>query len=189
MCSHAAALLFAIEDFVSRGYRELPDGPAATELLCKWNMESNTKVKPLPISELRIRKPDPRKRKHDSSDVQDLPAVARSMYDPRDPEDKCRSIGKLKWLYKEMSLASPHCGWVDNNKSLGEGLEGVPVEEEGLKEHAEERNRLHAIDWGEKSPDANNAKQRQAFVNEGKLQVIRARTNLSAKLTRGFRAG
>ena len=36
-CTHVAGMLFAIEDFTSLGYHELPDDPASTELLCAWN--------------------------------------------------------------------------------------------------------------------------------------------------------
>ena len=34
-CTHIAGLLFGIEDFVARGYRELPDGQGLTDKLCR----------------------------------------------------------------------------------------------------------------------------------------------------------
>ena len=77
VCSHAAGLLFALEDFVSRGYTQLPDGPATTEILCKWNRVANAKVEPVPLQEMHIRKPDPRNVQKKARDV------SKSLYDQR----------------------------------------------------------------------------------------------------------
>ena len=43
-CTHVAAVLFALEDFTSRGLHSLPDDPASTEMLCAWNAPKNCKV-------------------------------------------------------------------------------------------------------------------------------------------------
>ena len=43
-CAHVAAMLFALEDFSSLRYQQLPDDPASTEILCAWNAPNNPKV-------------------------------------------------------------------------------------------------------------------------------------------------
>lgn len=43
-CTHVAGLLFALEDFTSMGYHELPDDPASTEILCAWVAPRDSKV-------------------------------------------------------------------------------------------------------------------------------------------------
>lgn len=43
-CTHVAAVLFAMEDFSSRGHHTLPDDPSSTEILCAWNAPKGTKV-------------------------------------------------------------------------------------------------------------------------------------------------
>ena len=43
-CTHTAALLFALEDFISLGHHMLPDDPASTEILCSWNAPKDSKV-------------------------------------------------------------------------------------------------------------------------------------------------
>jgi hypothetical protein len=35
-CSHTAAMLFGIGEFISHGFQELPDGPTTTEKLAYW---------------------------------------------------------------------------------------------------------------------------------------------------------
>ena len=63
-CSHVAALLFALEDFCSRGYRSL-QGPTVTEKTCKWSKPSAQKVDRVPMAAMRLEKacPGGRKRK------------------------------------------------------------------------------------------------------------------------------
>lgn len=43
-CTHVAGLLFAMEDFTSLGHHDLPDDPASTEILCRWNAPKDCKV-------------------------------------------------------------------------------------------------------------------------------------------------
>ena len=39
-CTHAAAMLFAMEDFTSLGHHELPGDAASTQILCGWDCYS-----------------------------------------------------------------------------------------------------------------------------------------------------
>ncbi|XP_077980879.1 uncharacterized protein LOC144436076 [Glandiceps talaboti] len=64
-CSHFAAVLFALEDFVAQGYRNLVEGPACTEVLCKWIAKRDSRVTPKPMSEIPIYKPEHGKEKRD----------------------------------------------------------------------------------------------------------------------------
>ncbi|XP_070537882.1 uncharacterized protein [Ptychodera flava] len=57
-CSHIAAMLFALEDFVANGYKDLENGPATTEILCKWIAKKDSKVIPKPLSEIDVYKPE-----------------------------------------------------------------------------------------------------------------------------------
>ncbi|XP_070549026.1 uncharacterized protein [Ptychodera flava] len=67
-CSHIAAMLFALEDFVANGYKDLENGPATTEVLCKWIAKKDSKVIPKPLSEIDVYKPEHGKEvKRDSS--------------------------------------------------------------------------------------------------------------------------
>ena len=53
--SHVAAVLFARENFSSRGMHLL-SGPSVTDIICKWNKPCSQKVNPLPLSRLDIKK-------------------------------------------------------------------------------------------------------------------------------------
>lgn len=35
-CAHVGALLFLLSELVAEGVQQLPDGPACTDILCKW---------------------------------------------------------------------------------------------------------------------------------------------------------
>ena len=49
-CSHVGGLLFAIPDFIARGYQTLPDSQGTTEVLCKWSKPNEgRKVDALPL--------------------------------------------------------------------------------------------------------------------------------------------
>ena len=52
-CSHVAALLFALEDFSSRGMQHL-SGPAVTETICKWCKPASQKVELRPLSQIPV---------------------------------------------------------------------------------------------------------------------------------------
>ncbi|XP_070550352.1 uncharacterized protein [Ptychodera flava] len=56
-CSHVGALLFAVEDFVAKGYKKLPDGPQCTEVLCKWISHKDSRVHPTTMDNVKIYKP------------------------------------------------------------------------------------------------------------------------------------
>ncbi|VDH98588.1 Hypothetical predicted protein [Mytilus galloprovincialis] len=53
-CSHIAALLFAIDDFVSKGLKELPADQTGIEKLCTWNRQARRKIEPKKIHDIRI---------------------------------------------------------------------------------------------------------------------------------------
>ena len=56
---HAAAILWTLEDFISRGYHSLPDNPAITEILSKWIDPKNAKVEPIPLKQVQFKQVQP----------------------------------------------------------------------------------------------------------------------------------
>lgn len=44
VCSHTAALLFALESIVANGIQTLPSGKTCTEKLCEWLVPKGRKV-------------------------------------------------------------------------------------------------------------------------------------------------
>ena len=55
VCSHVAAVLFALEDSSSHGMHLL-SGPSVTNITCKWNKPCSQKVNPLPLFRLDTKK-------------------------------------------------------------------------------------------------------------------------------------
>ena len=53
-CSHIAALLFAIDDYISKGLKDLPEDRASTEKLCQWKKPTQRKAEPKTIHKIRI---------------------------------------------------------------------------------------------------------------------------------------
>ena len=85
-CSHVAGLLFALEDFVARGFTKLPDGQSTTDVLCVWSKPSGSqKVEPKPLSDVTIRKAVSGGRKSKTAWEREQNV---SKYDPRRPKDR-----------------------------------------------------------------------------------------------------
>ena len=55
-CTHVSGLMFAAEELVSRGYKNLPDQQATTEKLCKWIVPKGPSVTPAPIKNVSVKK-------------------------------------------------------------------------------------------------------------------------------------
>lgn len=53
-CSHIAAILFALEDYIAKGLNQLPDDSTCTDRLCEWNVPSKQNVEPETIHAIRI---------------------------------------------------------------------------------------------------------------------------------------
>ena len=98
-CSHIAGLLFAIEDFVSRGFPSLPDSPSTTDVLCKWRQPSGCqKVDAKPLSDIPIRKAVSGGRKRKSKWKRDHHLTK---YDPRHPHDRSVEVTAVSQLQTE----------------------------------------------------------------------------------------
>ena len=87
-CTHVAGLLFALEDFVSRGFHTLPDGQSTTEVLCAWSAPKSRRVEARPLQTVPITKAVTGGRKETTKWDRELNF---SNYDPR--EEKHRKPG------------------------------------------------------------------------------------------------
>lgn len=106
-CTHVAGLLFAIEDFVSRGFKDLPDDLATTEKLCKWIVPKGTVVDPKPINDVDVVKPSHGKQKKEK-------LYNASKYNPV-PENKRDVIyDDLVTLKQTLSLHYPNIPWLSS---------------------------------------------------------------------------
>ena len=104
-CTHIAGLLFGIEDFVARGYRELPDGQGLTDKLCRWIIPRGPKVEPKPLKEVKVKKNIPGKQKKEKQfsvkDYQPLPQHVQEVdYD------------SLTLLHHTLCVECPELPWV-----------------------------------------------------------------------------
>ena len=91
-CSHVAALLFALDEFCSRGMRQL-QGPSVTETICRWSKPCAQKVDAQPLSKLTIQKAAPGGKK-----VKSWVRDGITRYGPRHPDDRTVDPVELKQL-------------------------------------------------------------------------------------------
>ena len=95
-CSHVAGLLFALEDFISRGFTKLPDGQSTSDVLCAWSKPSGSqKVEAKPLREVPVRKAVAGGRKRKTRWERYMHITS---YDPRENGDRVihmDSVGKL----------------------------------------------------------------------------------------------
>ena len=128
-CSHVAGLLYALEDFCSRGYRSL-QGPSVTEKICRWSKPSAQKVEAQPLAQLPLEKASAagRKRKR-------WTRTGISKYDPRHPAD--RQIDQLAVKKVKLGLLDTvgDCGFLrhlydtekrDTSASAPSGSKALP---------------------------------------------------------------
>ena len=122
-CSHVAGLLFAVNDFILRGFRSLPDSQSTTDVLCKWSKPSEgRKVDAVPLSEVPVRKAVSGGRKAQTKWERDDPL---SKYDPRLPETRRVVVDgdHVVCLAEELRGGVGYCGLVmnyDNERRLPE---------------------------------------------------------------------
>ena len=83
-CSHIAGLLFALEDFTSRGFQKLPDGQSTTDVLCQWNKpQGGQKVDARLLASVSFKKAVSGGRKEKTKWKRIFPI---SLFDPRHPK-------------------------------------------------------------------------------------------------------
>ncbi|CAG2194736.1 unnamed protein product [Mytilus edulis] len=126
-CSHIAALLFAIDDFVSKGLKELPADQTGTEKLCTWNRQARRKIEPK--KNTRHTNCEVRKflllfftkmslmQEHGKS-PKERDTLASLNFDPRHPADRHLNQGALKQLYDALTSANPTCGFMKYHKII-----------------------------------------------------------------------
>ena len=113
-CSHVAGLLFAVNDFILRGFRSLPDSQSTMDVLCKWSKPSEgRKVDAVPLSEVPVRKAVSGGRKAQTKWERDDPL---SKYDPRLPETRHVVVDgdDVVCLAEELRAGVGYCGLVRN---------------------------------------------------------------------------
>eukprot|EP00117_Sycon_ciliatum_P017231 scpid29644/ scgid16318/ len=78
-CSHAAAVLFRLDDLLSQGHASVPNDTACTDASCKWIVPANVaKVQPVPLDEVSVYKSEfdkqkPKTKKPSLSDFHPVP--------------------------------------------------------------------------------------------------------------------
>lgn len=105
-CSHVAALLFALEDFCSRGMRDLR-GPTVTEVICRWSKPAAQKIDPRPLEQLMFQKAGSGSRKRKAW-VRD----GISKYDPRHPDDRQIDVDAVAELCLGLRGSIGDCGFL-----------------------------------------------------------------------------
>ena len=105
-CTHIAGLLFAAEDFVSRGYKSLSDQLATTEKLCKWIVPKGPSVTPAPIKKVPVHKRlAPKKTRKEKT-------FRACEYNPVAEHKRGVDYSDLVTLRHTLSLQHPNLPWV-----------------------------------------------------------------------------
>ncbi|KAH3890664.1 hypothetical protein DPMN_014749 [Dreissena polymorpha] len=104
-CTHIARLLFGIEDFVSRGFKGLPDAQATTEKLCKWIVPRGPKVEPKALREVSVEK-------NVSGRLKKEKQFHASDYNPLPEKLNSVNYDSLSLLHPTLSLELPNLPWV-----------------------------------------------------------------------------
>ncbi|XP_062579475.1 uncharacterized protein LOC134241447, partial [Saccostrea cucullata] len=111
-CGHIAALLFALDDFVAKGLKDLPEDRSSTEKLCQWNKPAKRKTEPKTIHNIRIVKQEPGKV------VKGRETLASLEFDPRPPVDQLQEEESKSRLTEALEGANPTCGFIKYNKPV-----------------------------------------------------------------------
>ncbi|KAJ8300539.1 hypothetical protein KUTeg_022058 [Tegillarca granosa] len=53
-CNHIAALLFALEDYIAKGLKDLPQDQTRTDGLCQWNKPAKRKFEPQTVHNIKV---------------------------------------------------------------------------------------------------------------------------------------
>ena len=124
VCSHAAALLFAMEDFCSRGYRGL-QGPLVTEEICKWAKPCSQKVQPVPVVKLKLDKANPGGRRAKKRSVHH-PTVTK--YDPCPPDERPIQVNEVNIMCEDLAHAVFDCGYLRFIYDVSKPVVDMPID-------------------------------------------------------------
>ena len=107
-CSHVAGLLFALEDFSSRGMQMLTGpAPAVTETICKWCKPCTQKINAVPLESLTIAKAAGTGRKRKQWTIEGI-----NRYDPRHKLDRKIDPVALSVLETDLFHSIGDCGFL-----------------------------------------------------------------------------
>ena len=104
-CSHIAALLFALEDVVRKGLKELPVELSKTSKPMEWNKPPKKHVSPLPVKGISFTKPS-----FGKGDATATVGCAKRNFDPRAPTDRTLSQPALVKLQEDLKDVFPDSG-------------------------------------------------------------------------------
>lgn len=147
-CTHAAAILWALEDFTSRGYHSLPDNPSSTEILSKWVAPRNAKVEPKPLKEVQFKQVQP------SDDEPSRKRKALYDFNPVAPSKRHVNVDNLHRLIHNLNTHHPRAPFLtiaDPNKF---GVPSVLVANDPTKELLKDPPMTLAFDATELVPGA-----------------------------------
>ena len=99
-CSHVAALLFYLEDFIRKRESNILNGESCTSRLCQWNVPRKRKVEPKPVNEIKFRK---------ALFGKEDTCIHPSDFDPRSPMDRQQDSGDHCKLLKQLREHQSDC--------------------------------------------------------------------------------
>ncbi|CAG2190881.1 unnamed protein product [Mytilus edulis] len=110
-CSHIAALLFALEDFISNGFKDLPVAKTVTDKLCSWNKPAKKE------SGAAIDTQHQDCKEYGKTPEQKV-TFEKLNFDPRHATDRTRNETSVKKLFKTLMEVNPNCGFVKYNSPI-----------------------------------------------------------------------
>ncbi|XP_033730700.1 uncharacterized protein LOC117320144 [Pecten maximus] len=100
-CNHVAAVLFALDDFVSEGLNNVPDDVTCTDRLKQWNKPSERVVQAKTVADIKVHKP--------KFGSKERPKMTKT--DPRHPADRTVNSEARKQLFDSIKKILPQCGF------------------------------------------------------------------------------
>ena len=104
-CSHIAAVLFALEDVVRKGLKELPVELSKTSKPMEWNKPPKKHISPLPVKGISFTKPS-----FGKEDTTAVVGCTKHNFDPRAPADHTLSQPALVKLKEDLKDVFPESG-------------------------------------------------------------------------------
>ena len=147
-CTHAAAILWALEDFTSRGYHSLPDSPASTEILSKWTAPRNSKVEPLPLKQVQFKQVQP------NNDEPSKKRKALYNFNPVAPSKRQVNVDNLHRLIHRLNTHHPRAPFLTIADPDKFGAPSVSVANDPTKEIVKDPPMILPFDATELVPGA-----------------------------------
>ncbi|XP_052282066.1 uncharacterized protein LOC127879327 [Dreissena polymorpha] len=118
-CSHIAAILFAVEDFIAKGLNQSTDKPTCTDRLCAWNAPSKQNVEPETIHNIRIVK------QAHGKQLKDHVTFDGIGFDPRQAGDRQVDLVRKNELVQALKRSNSKCNFL-KYQTVSDNASGIP---------------------------------------------------------------